>query len=50
MDRGAFGEVREHRVEIRIAEDAQVSHLEAEAGESIAHNGAVAAQLGELAD
>ena len=45
-----LGEVGEDRVEVRIAEDAQVSHLQAEAGEGVGHDGAIAAQLVELAD
>jgi hypothetical protein len=47
---GAPGELGEDGMEVGIAENAQVGHLEPEARQGIGHDRPVAAQLGQLAD
>ena len=47
---GAVGKLVEDRVQIRITERAHVSDLDAEAGERVGHDRAVAAQFGALVD
>jgi hypothetical protein len=47
---GAPGELGEDRMEMRISERADVGHLDAEAGQRVGHDRAVAAQLGALVD
>jgi hypothetical protein len=50
VDFGALGELGEDGVKVRVSKDAEVGDLDAEAGEGVGHDGAVAAEFNDVGD
>jgi hypothetical protein len=50
MNFGTLSELAENRVQVGMAEDAEVSDLNAEAGEGVGHDGAVPAEFNDVRD